>query len=97
MSRVQGSERSVGFALVISFHGDVICFGEHGADSFKGRFARRKHTEEMLGGIFRVGHDRVQCGEIIGADVDLLGSKQRSERLPAHTDIQTKNTRAVKV
>ena len=43
-----GGGRSVGFAPVISFHGDVIRFGEHGADSFKSRLAWGKYTEEML-------------------------------------------------
>lgn len=89
--------RLVSFALVISFHRYIIRFGEHGAYSFKARFARRKDTEEMLWRIIRVRHDRVQCGEIVVADVDLVRSKQCLESLPAHTDIQTKNTWTVKV
>ena len=44
-----------------------------------------------------MGHDRVQGGEIIGADVYLVLSEQRVERVPAHTDIQTINTWTIKV
>ena len=66
---------SVSFAPVVSLHGDVICFCEHGADSFKGHFAWRQHTEKKLRRIVRVGHDRIQGGKIVVTYVDLVGSK----------------------
>lgn len=42
-----------------------------------------------------MGQEGIQHGEVVVADVDLVRSKQRLERLPAHADIQTINARAV--
>lgn len=70
---------------------------KHGAYSFKGRLARRKHTQEMLRGILRVRHDGVQFCEIVVAYTDLVCSKQRFEPLPAYAYIQSIDAWTVKV
>lgn len=83
-------------ASLIEFaDGDFIRLCQQRADSLKSDVARRKDADKKLRGIIGVRQDGGQGGEIVVADVNLLRSKQRLERLAAHADIQTINAWAV--
>lgn len=44
-----------------------------------------------------MGHDRVQRGKIVGADINFACAEQRLECLLTHADVQAENTRPVKI